>query len=105
MRQFSRRNLLKAAAAAYAAQATRSLFAAGGPMAIMPSQPSLADFAVNSFQQLATAGPDKNVFFSPLSIVEALGMLQAGARGQTADELTKAIGVSQRQLPDVIARI
>src|SRR5262249_24333978 len=55
--------------------------------------------------QLGSGSPDRNVFFSPLSIVEALGMLQAGARGPTADELAKAIGVSQQDLPDLIARV
>ena len=64
----------------------------------------LTPFAMTLYRQLP-AGVDTNTFFSPLSIVEAVGMLQAGRRGRTTDQIGKAIGVSQDRLPDVIAKI
>lgn len=45
-------------------------------------------FACDLFQKLAT---DKNVFFSPYSILSALAMTSEGARGQTAQEMEQAL--------------
>ncbi len=47
-------------------------------------------FAVKLYRQLAAA-EEGNVLVSPYSLFEALGMVYAGARGQTADELAKAL--------------
>lgn len=46
-------------------------------------------FAFDLFQQVR--GDHDNLFFSPLSIHQALGMTWAGARGQTADEMAAAL--------------
>jgi len=105
MESLSRRNALRLGLAALAAWAARPAMAGVVPTALqMPAAGMLTPFAMTLYRQLP-AGVDTNTFFSPLSIVEAIGMLQAGARGQTAVEIGKAIGVSQDRLPDVIAKI
>jgi serpin B len=58
-----------------------------------------ADFAVDIFRAVATS-PERageNVFLSPHSISIALGMTYAGARGETAAEMKKALHLD---LPD-----
>ena len=50
------------------------------------------DFAVAMFEQLRQS--PGNLFFSPLSIRIALGMTQAGARGETATQMREALGLS-----------
>jgi serpin B len=39
----------------------------------------------------------KNIVFSPLSIYTALGLVAAGARGTTLDELLAVLGASSRE--------
>lgn len=46
-------------------------------------------FAVDLYQQLSTQ--EGNVFFSPYSISLALGMTYGGARGNTAEEMARAL--------------
>src|SRR5947209_13274318 len=46
-------------------------------------------FAFDLYARLR--GGDGNLFFSPESISTALGMTYAGARGQTADQMAKAL--------------
>lgn len=53
-------------------------------------------FAVELFHQLAEAN-ESNLFVSPYSISQALAMAFAGARGETASEMTKALGFSLGQ--------
>ncbi len=48
-------------------------------------------FAVDLYRRLADDDHDANLLVSPYSAFEALGMVHAGARGQTADELAKAL--------------
>lgn len=63
-------------------------------------RPALADgaagsvnhFAVDLYSQLGSESA--NVFFSPYSIVQALSMTYAGARGETALEMTRAMYVT-----------
>src|SRR5262249_5468698 len=49
------------------------------------------DFAFALYKRLATEGGDRALFFSPLSIVSALAIAAEGARGETADEMGKAL--------------
>lgn len=51
-----------------------------------------ADFAFDLYARLI-AGVEGDLFFSPYSISTALSMTYAGARGNTADELARALGV------------
>jgi serpin B len=46
-------------------------------------------FALDLYARLR--GQEGNLFYSPLSMSAALGMTYAGARGQTADEMAKAL--------------
>ncbi len=48
-------------------------------------------FAFDLYGQLREEGPQKNTFFSPVSISIAMSMVQAGARGSTADEIAQAM--------------
>jgi len=50
-------------------------------------------FAFDVYGQLA-AGSEENLFFSPLSIYQALGMTYAGARNNTAAQMAKVMGIS-----------
>ncbi|KAG8197075.1 hypothetical protein JTE90_004342 [Oedothorax gibbosus] len=57
------------------------------------------ELAINLHKSL-TSGSSENVFFSPLSISTAFGMLFYGARGGTAEELRNALGYNKADLPD-----
>ncbi|XP_055950489.1 serpin B6-like [Argiope bruennichi] len=57
------------------------------------------ELAFNLHRRLAS-GSSGNVFFSPLSISTAFGMLFYGARGNTAQELREALGYEKANLPN-----
>lgn len=61
----------------------------GGPR---PSAESSDAFALAMYNLLR--GSPENLFFSPLSIRSALGMAQAGARGETAAQMRSALRIS-----------
>ena len=60
---------------------------------------SEASEAVNNFAfnagKLIAANSESNFFFSPFSIMSAFGMAYAGASGDTAAEIEKALGVTK----------
>jgi serpin B len=62
----------------------------------------LLPFSVNLYKQIEKG---KNAFYSPISVLEAFGMLQAGARGETATEMAQAFGVSQDEMPGYMEKI
>ncbi len=107
MSMLSRRSALQLGMSALAALAAENALGGAAPGAGTgaAAQNSLRPFSLSLFAKLSDAKPEDNVFLSPLSIVEAIGMLQAGARGETAAEIANAIGIPQNQLPDVIASI
>jgi serpin B len=51
-------------------------------------------FALEMYGRLAGEETEGNVFFSPYSISSALGMTWAGARGETAGQMARALGFS-----------
>lgn len=55
--------------------------------------------AAKLLSPLLAGHPGENVAFSPLSIVLALGMLRAGAQGDSAAELDALFGVDGSALP------
>ncbi len=52
---------------------------------------SINQFALDMYNQLVDS--TSNLFFSPYSITAALGMTEAGARGETAAQIRKALSV------------
>lgn len=57
-------------------------------------------FSLELFKK-AAQGERKNVFLSPASVALALGMTQDGARGDTAEEMRSALGLSGLSSQDV----
>lgn len=51
-------------------------------------------FALDLYKKLAETEKG-NIFFSPYSISSALAMTYAGARGQTAEEMAKVLGIAK----------
>uniref|UniRef100_A0A8C6T6J0 Serpin peptidase inhibitor, clade I (neuroserpin), member 1 n=1 Tax=Neogobius melanostomus TaxID=47308 RepID=A0A8C6T6J0_9GOBI len=54
-----------------------------------------AEFSVRLYQRLQARGDQGNIVFSPLSVALALGMVELGARGDSRDEIRRAVGFSQ----------
>ena len=52
----------------------------------------LNEFGLDFLRLLTEGSPDENVVFSPLSIGMAFGMAEAGARGETADQIAEVFG-------------
>ncbi|XP_070381528.1 iripin-2-like [Dermacentor albipictus] len=57
-------------------------------------------FSVALFKEFCSKTAGQNVFFSPTSISIALGMLYAGARGKTLEELSSVLGLSDAEPVD-----
>jgi hypothetical protein len=57
------------------------------------------DFALDLYPRLAGEGPGQNLFFSPNSIFGALALAVEGARGETAEQMGKAL-----RYPDALRR-
>ncbi|GBM18216.1 Serpin B6 [Araneus ventricosus] len=57
------------------------------------------ELAFNLHRKLVSGSP-KNVFFSPMSISSAFAMLFYGAKGNTAQELRKALGYEKASIPN-----
>ncbi|XP_025726226.1 serpin A12 [Callorhinus ursinus] len=56
------------------------------------------DFSCNLYRKLASNSPNKNIFFSPLSISAAFSMLSLGAQDSTLDEIKR--GFHFRNMPE-----
>lgn len=50
-------------------------------------------FALDLYTKVS--GESENIFYSPFSVSEALAMVSAGARGETADQMLKTLHLSQ----------
>ncbi|XP_012912889.1 plasma serine protease inhibitor isoform X2 [Mustela putorius furo] len=59
--------------------------------------PASRDFAFDLYRALATAAPDQNIFFSPLSISTTLAMLSLGARSHTKEQILEGLGVHPQE--------
>lgn len=53
--------------------------------------PGHRDFTFDLFRALVAAGPDQNIFFSPLSIAMTLGMISLGARSNTKAQILEGL--------------
>lgn len=49
------------------------------------------DFTFSLYRQLAWKNPDKNIFFSPLSISAALALVSLGAKGKSLEEILEGL--------------
>lgn len=58
---------------------------------------SINSFGFELYGQLVKES-DENIFFSPLSISEALAMTQAGARGRTAETIAKVLHIDSNPM-------
>ncbi|KAF7690281.1 leukocyte elastase inhibitor-like [Silurus meridionalis] len=58
-----------------------------------------SQFALNLYRAISAQNTEGDIFFSPLSITAAMCMVYLGARGVTAEEMAKVLGVSS--IPDV----
>ncbi|ESO03162.1 hypothetical protein HELRODRAFT_157156 [Helobdella robusta] len=56
---------------------------------------SNAEFGVDLYQKLATANPDENVFFSPISLLFALAITLLGAKEKTEAQLKSVLKLDQ----------
>lgn len=67
------------------------------PPVLSTVAPASRDFAFDLYRALATAAPDQNVFFSPLSISTTLAMLALGARSHTKVQILEGLGLSPQE--------
>ncbi|KAF6352381.1 serpin family A member 5 [Rhinolophus ferrumequinum] len=58
---------------------------------VTPAPPGHRDFIFELFRALVAAGPDQNIFFSPLSIAMTLGMISLGARSNTKAQILEGL--------------
>src|SRR2546425_8126383 len=94
------RPLLVVAVGVLAARCHEAPVTAPHPITSLPRQLSVAEhgliaadnqFAFKLFREIARqAGPDSNLFISPLSAAMALGMAYNGAGGATRDEMQRS---------------
>ncbi len=58
-------------------------------------------FAVDLYEQLAKERPNENLFFSPFSVSSALLIAAEGASGETAEQMSAALGVPKSSASDL----
>ncbi|XP_077002983.1 thyroxine-binding globulin [Tamandua tetradactyla] len=58
-----------------------------------------ADFAFNLYRKFTVETPDRNIFFSPVSISAALAMLSLGACSSTQTQILEALGFKLTDTP------
>lgn len=60
-------------------------------------------FAFDLFARAGAAAPRENVFISPLSVSMSLGMVLAGAQGETRDQMRRTLGFDEAELATIQA--
>ncbi|NWH79418.1 A1AT antiproteinase, partial [Piaya cayana] len=63
--------------------------------------PNNADFAFQLFKEIALEAPDKNIFFSPVSISIALAMLALGARSTTQTQILEGLTFNLTEIQEI----
>ncbi|XP_059364527.1 leukocyte elastase inhibitor-like isoform X5 [Carassius carassius] len=59
-------------------------------------------FSLNLFKKISGGNASGNVFYSPISISSALAMVSLGAKGNTAEQMFKALGFNNPAKPDAM---
>ncbi|NXY88143.1 A1AT2 antiproteinase, partial [Alcedo cyanopectus] len=62
--------------------------------------PNNADFAFQFFKEMTLEAPDKNIFFSPVSISTAFAMLALGARSSTQTQILEGLAFNLTEIQE-----
>ncbi|XP_054423055.1 plasma serine protease inhibitor [Pteronotus mesoamericanus] len=65
--------------------------------------PSSQNFTFDLYRALAAAGPNQNIFFSPLSISMTLALISLGARSHTKAQILEGLGLTVQGAPEEAA--
>ncbi|XP_025975649.1 alpha-1-antitrypsin-like [Dromaius novaehollandiae] len=71
---------------------------AGEVMACLKLVPNNADFAFQFFKEVTLETPNKNIFFSPVSISTAFAMLAFGARSTTQTQILEGLAFNLTEM-------
>lgn len=72
----------------------------GEAMACLKLVPNNADFAFQFFKEVTLEAPDKNIFFSPVSISTVFGMLALGARSDTRSQILEGLAFNLTEIQE-----
>ncbi|KAM7020544.1 uncharacterized protein RBU47_004328 [Passerculus sandwichensis] len=72
----------------------------GEAMACLRLVPNNADFAFQFFREVAQEAPNKNIFFSPVSISTAFAMLALGARSATKSQILEGLAFNLTEIQE-----
>ncbi|XP_069714841.1 alpha-1-antiproteinase-like [Phaenicophaeus curvirostris] len=72
----------------------------GEAIACLKLVPSNADFAFQLFKEIALESPNKNIFFSPVSISTALAMLALGAKSTTQTQILEGLAFNLTEIQE-----
>ncbi|XP_032044836.1 alpha-1-antiproteinase 2-like isoform X2 [Aythya fuligula] len=73
---------------------------AGEAIACLKLVPSNADFAFHFFNKVTLEEPNKNIFFSPVSISTAFAMLALGARSTTQTQILEGLAFNLTEIQE-----
>uniref|UniRef100_F7DMU0 Serpin domain-containing protein n=1 Tax=Ornithorhynchus anatinus TaxID=9258 RepID=F7DMU0_ORNAN len=76
------------------------LWSSGKPQIIHKIIATNTEFALRLYRLLATDIPDKNIFFSPLSISTTFAMLALGAKSTTSVQILEGLGFNLNKIPE-----
>ncbi|KAJ6661867.1 hypothetical protein lerEdw1_013038 [Lerista edwardsae] len=62
--------------------------------------PAILDFGIKLYKQFASTSPEKNIFFSPISISATLGLLSLGAGSDTNKQILGGLGFNLAEIPE-----
>ncbi|KAM6274604.1 alpha-1-antiproteinase 2-like [Porphyrio hochstetteri] len=72
----------------------------GEAIACLKLVPSNADFAFQFFKEVTLEAPNKNIFFSPVSISTAFSMLALGARSTTQTQILEGLAFNLTEIQE-----
>ncbi|XP_036986192.2 plasma serine protease inhibitor [Artibeus jamaicensis] len=67
---------------------------------VSTAAPGNQNFTFDLYRALAAAGPDQNIFFSPLSISVSLALISLGARSNTKTQILESLGLTVQGGPE-----